>query len=60
MSAALAAGRIAKGGNINNGAFDEGSNKDKARVSASRAYALSDEDEASAPAARHGRAASVA
>ena len=59
-SAALAARRTSKGGDINDGAFNEGSIEDKARASASCTYALSDEDEASALAARRERAGSAA
>ena len=59
-SAALAARRTAKGSSIDNGAFNEGSDNNKAGVSASRAYPLSKEDEALTLAVRRGRAASAA
>ncbi len=54
---------MAGGGDIDNGAFDEGSEDDEAMESAAgRGYAsaASDDDEASAPAARRVRAASAA
>jgi len=55
--------RTARGGDIDNGDFDKGSDDDKAVESAARrgyASAASDDDEASAPAARRVRAASAA
>jgi len=55
--------RTAGGGDIDKGAFDEGSNDDEAAESAVRrgyASAASDDDEASAPAARRMRTASAA
>jgi hypothetical protein len=61
--AAIVARHTAGGGDIDNGAFDEGSDNDEAAESAARhgyASAASDDDEASAPAARHVRAASAA
>jgi hypothetical protein len=56
----LAARRASKGGDTGDGAFDEGSNDDKARASAPRAYASSSLDKASPVATRRGRAASAA
>ena len=55
----LAARRASKGGDTNNGAFDEGYDDNKARASAARAYASSSSDEAPI-AARRGHAASAA
>jgi len=63
MRAASAAQGTAEGGYILNGTSDEGSvNNEAAESAARRAYvsAASDEDEASAPAARRVRAASAA
>ena len=61
--AAIVAGRTAKGSVIDDGAFDEGSDDDEAAESAPRrgyASAASNDDEASAPGARHSRAANSA
>jgi hypothetical protein len=53
---------MAGGGNIDDGAFDKGSDNDEAAASARREYAsaASDKDEASAPTARCVRTASAA
>ncbi len=56
----LAARRTSKGGDTDDGAFDEGSDDNETRASALPRYASSNEDEASALAARHGRAVSAA
>jgi hypothetical protein len=61
--AAIVAQRKAGGGDIDDGAFNEGSDNDEAAESAARreyASAASDNDEALAPAARRVRAASAA
>ncbi len=61
--AAIVAGCTAGGGDIDDGAFNEGSDNDKATESAARyeyASAASNNDEASAPAARRVHAASAA
>jgi hypothetical protein len=56
----LAARCTSKGGDTDDGAYDKGSDNNKARASAPRAYASSSLDKASPIAARRGRAASAA
>ncbi len=63
MRTVIVARRMAGGGDINDGAFDKGSDDDKAAESAARceyASAASNNYEALAPTARRVRAASAA